>query len=143
MIFTAAAAFSDNYRQVPGKSLNALRRGCLVAIQGTYAHFIRCHVCMFSSQAHRDTENRITNYTMAGRKLMRRSTGSFILYSLLVKCQFKECNTAALSEHRVHMTFLYFLITLKVTRAIPVIIVRTCVCVCVCMYLERELLYLS
>jgi hypothetical protein len=71
---------------------------------------------------------------------MRGSSGSFMSYNLLVKCQFKECSAAPSSEPRVHSTFLYFITSLEVTRAIPLIIVRmyvhACVrlwfCVCVC-----------
>jgi hypothetical protein len=78
-------------------------------------------------------------YTMAGREPMRGSSGSFVLYSLLVKCQFKECSAAASSEPRVHRTFLYLLITLKVTRAMCARArARARVCVCVCGERERE-----
>ena len=59
---------------------------------------------------------------------MRGSSGSFILYNLLVKCQFKECSAATLSEPRVHRTLLYLLTALKVTRAMSTYI-RECLCV--------------
>ena len=90
----------------------------------TISGIVLAYVLLASAQRHGELHK---EYTMAGRERMRGSSGSFILYNLLVKCQFKECSVAAFSEPCVHRTFLYFLITLKVTRAM-----RTYVCVCVC-----------
>jgi len=95
----------------------------------TISGIVLAYVLLASAQRHGEPHK---EYTMAGRGGMRGSSGGFMLYNLLAKCQFKECSVAALCEPRVHRTFLYLLITLKVTRTM-----RTCVCVCVCVC-ERE-----
>ena len=97
----------------------------------TISGIVLAYVLLASAQRHGEPHK---EYTIAGRERMRGSSGSFMLYNLLVKCQFKECSAAALSEPRVHRTFLYLLITLKVTRAMCTC---TCTCVCVCVR-ERE-----
>ena len=106
MMFTSAAALSDKCREVRNKSLYALK-SWLVATSGKVCFLsgiVFVFVLLATAKRHREQHN---EYTVAGRKLTRRSTGRFLLYNLLVKCQFKECGTAGLSEHRVHMTFLY------------------------------------
>jgi hypothetical protein len=101
----------------------------------TISGIVLAYVLLTSAQRHGEPHK---EYTIAGRERMRGSSGSFMLYSLLVKCQFKECSAAALCKPRVRSTFLYLLITLKVTRAMCTY-VRTSVCVCVCVCVrERE-----